>query len=870
MVIIVKKELLLPFTSLSKRGVHKESKDEFEKSFFKHIYEQAYRAVDSILRANDKMQYLKGERFDLYRTPNIQNVISFTGRRGTGKTSAMTNFANALHNGIYNEGSQMLNGYFFAIPCIDAAVLEKNEDVFDVILSNMLLTLEREVESCRFAYDFTQNIRLDELKKMMCDVFNQYTSLKVKFNNIVANGLEDDISSYHALISTAKRHDIRNNFADLVKQYLGFMKGLYQENHINFSNNDKPEYLVICIDDIDMANYNHMEILHCIYQYLMIPGMVVLTAYNVDVITKIIEKHFYNMFSTSNQSEYIIRNDAREQAYDFLRKINSSDMRITMPSWKRSDYRSLIEIQVDFGKNTNENKNQIKKMFAKLQEKNLILQYLNSIDDTEKSVTLTPKQLIMFMLADRTGLYLDGMGKKLHFMEPDSLRNLYDLFYLLYNFKDIRSKEFNGNYKYSPQNMENIRANYKMLLDHFHFKMVHELCLSDSDYNVFKSFRTETIYRRGERIFAYYRNSIQDLKSNIESSKVRIYPTHKSVIEKEYDNKSSYSYGELFYILYVGSRIDLLSKNLIKAILASYSFTLPYTFIEYIALKKEKMGELDQYVTDSQKTCNIDNLIEERKYELYDIFGNTLLGTWNQRLTNSKQMQISIEKDDSNSKFIHLILLCMLYSKDYKYKITSKPEKNMEFKCKDNKIFVTMDFDPTAIVMNSFRYNEFFEYMRLKIKNLGSDLSIKLENAINNLEDIFECYDRKIYFALPLQNMDLIYNIIKRSVSKMLYINDFVTEEQDIWFNSPFGLLKQLYLNIYKELKNIDDFYKFKDNKHSNFTNRFISCPLVYCVLKRVTENEDKSLFLELEDLKENFDWLKKLDPLSISLTWRS
>ena len=51
-------------------------------------------------------------------------------------------------------------------------------------------------------------------------------------------------------------------------------------------------------------------------------------------------------------------------------------------------------------------------------------------------MAISPKELILLMLADRTGIYLDAVGFKLHFMESDSLRNMVDLFNMFYNMEN--------------------------------------------------------------------------------------------------------------------------------------------------------------------------------------------------------------------------------------------------------------------------------------------------------------------------------------------------------------------------------------------------------------------------------------------------
>lgn len=177
----MKKNLHMPFYSLANRGIHKETRKEFEESFFRDIYVQAESAVSLIVYENNRIMITNSEdnRLDLYKTPNLHNVIAFTGRRGTGKTTAMVNFANSLHYGEHLESKYRLDkNYFYAIPCIDAAMLNKNEDIFDVILSNMLLSLENEVGNHSYSQNIIRETNLREIKNNLFSVFNQHDSLK--------------------------------------------------------------------------------------------------------------------------------------------------------------------------------------------------------------------------------------------------------------------------------------------------------------------------------------------------------------------------------------------------------------------------------------------------------------------------------------------------------------------------------------------------------------------------------------------------------------------------------------------------------------------------------------------------------------------
>lgn len=81
---------------LLNRGIHFDETSQFETSFFSDVYENAIDAVEEIVNDNRKKEKIVGERRKDQRVRSIANVISFIGRRGTGKSSVMMSFQDAL------------------------------------------------------------------------------------------------------------------------------------------------------------------------------------------------------------------------------------------------------------------------------------------------------------------------------------------------------------------------------------------------------------------------------------------------------------------------------------------------------------------------------------------------------------------------------------------------------------------------------------------------------------------------------------------------------------------------------------------------------------------------------------------------------
>lgn len=855
----MRKKIHIPLTSLKERGVRTEMFNEAKDSFFKDTYEQAFRAVLSIHQANMKR---RGKRAWRQQVHDIQNVIAFSGRRGTGKTSAMLTFANALHDDKLEEllsGTKALERCktetedgvpgikkceFYALPYVDASLLAESEDLFIVVLSKMLYTLDEFERNMKDdPVSEYRNSCLGKLRKDINDVYNQYVGLKGKEKY-------SEAYSYQAMVKNAQKHNLREAFKKLIESYIEVcFHAKIQDNLCPYheSRRNDPRYLVICIDDIDMAQNGVMEIMSCIYTYFMLPNVIVLTTLNFKLLSKAIEKYYYNTLVYGNKSEDYFSTLCKEQTNDYLRKIISSDMRIVMPSWKKSDYREFIEMKVDLSDGTkecNELIDEIEKSLPNLKDGHLISYLKKKMDNERKEVAISPKELMLLMLADRTGIYLDAVGFKRHFMEPDSLRNMVDLFNMFYSMENPRVKIGDESivFKYTPQHTKIFQQNIKIIMDYFYFKLVPDFCLSYEEEMIIHQFYTAVLSRRAKRIITYYHKKLEERhQDNV---------LLKDQLENEKGLTPIYNYGEMFRIIHHASRLEIVSKEMIKAILACYSFILPRIFDEYVV---EYLETLDQQlaeikvsreefenfsVSERIEILNSNEIFKRLKEPrlLYELFGNTLLGNWNLDLFAGKEICINpqtFEITDSphidaqpqevdsnyNQYMDHLIFSLMLYPLDYR----DKPK---------GIVFSELKLDPTAFVINVSRYREFFDWLLTKefLDSIPPQHQSKFKSHCNYVKERIAHYvfsQKYPHFVLPLHQTDLIYNVIKRSVGDIVYSSDFLLEKKKKHNNiSPERTIQMFYENIRKELHREDEVYT-NVNRSITYEEQFLSCPVV-------------------------------------------
>lgn len=475
----MKNELIIPFESFLHRGVQRELIDSGnESNFLNKTYTQAFTLIKMICEKSKYIIRFSDAKANQYE---IHNVIAFTGRRGTGKTSAMLSIADSLSDMSYDQENEFnMSDAFIPLPYINAAVLDETEDIFLITLSKLFRFLDSKLNIRDIPYD---NKRIYDdartIKEDICKIFDHYVHLK---------GNEQFTSSYNSMEKLSDRYSIREEFAELIQNYTNIIKKLF---YVNSKSEDVN--LVICIDDIDMSRQDHMHIMQCIHQYFMIPRIIVMVTLNFPMLTASLQKDSYSKFVESKENLH----QSFEHTNDFLRKVIPSDMRITMPSWRKYDYRMLTPVRIDFG--NSRQVDTLKTKFPSLKD-SILLKKL--AEHKNENYTLGPKELVLMMLADRTNIYLDAKGNKIHFMEPDSLRNLYDIFYMLYHMSSIVSRE--NNKTEDDTFFQDRNANRKILLDYLYFKLLPEYDFSSDEKQFITELLAEPIDRRGKRIWDYY------------------------------------------------------------------------------------------------------------------------------------------------------------------------------------------------------------------------------------------------------------------------------------------------------------------------------------------------------------------------------
>ena len=391
------------------------------------------------------------------------------------------------------------------------------------------------------------------------------------------------------------------------------------------------------------------------------------------------------------------------------------------------------------------------------------------------------------MIANRTKVYLDVCGMKYHFFEPTSLRNMYDLFYILYNMNNIVT-EYEGRKEENSQYYLHRSQNRKRLLDYIHFTMRRDYRFDAQTSEFLDELIAYPIERRGQMIWGYYYQLIdsEGISQKIDAA----YGKNFRPTEKYFYKTENYSFGEFFRILYTASRLEIFDHNFIKFILASYSMALP-AFVE----NEKRIHKEEQYK------------------HLVDLYGSSLIGiNWCDELFGCKSSVTIIKYD--NFKYdepivnryeakrcsivvnvdqktsvdvldIEKLISLLLLSPHWVTGTAIEVEKN------NDKWVINAELDPTSFLINCLLINDkIMDKYNADGKHTNADLKIfKYENKLYTLSELIQ----ELYGGLLLSKEEY----VKYYSSNVEYENIEITDE--------FGKQEQVdipinYLNAYKDL----------------------------------------------------------------------
>lgn len=813
----------------AKTGVYYEDLGCFGESLFKDVYLRAFERTNEIIRQNEELldNIRLGHTSKKYR--EIYNIIPFIGGRGTGKTSAMLSFMEAIKDyfRLYNKLGKSIfytfndneNILFTCLDCIDGSLLEKDENIFKVVLIQMYKKLqELDREGLNKGPDYKE--RRNEL---FINLDRLYRNIDVIYTK---NYVDQGISSVESLRNMMSSVDLKEKFELLVKDYLSLIN--YAEYHRYYQNNQ--HYLVITLDDFDLNVHNGFNMLEKIHRYMMVPNVIILAAFDLSQLTMLC-KHYYfeevpNVSSVLEDSKAMIST----LSVEYLNKVLPVETRIYMPHLEKS---MALNLKI--------------------------------CDET-----YTPKEGIFLAMYSCLGVRWDIGGLKRHFYEPKNIRALVGLNQLLgslHVLPDMSDARF----------LEIYERNSVICESDIVYRMAGEKLSEGETARYFDNIGKMQLERMCQDFFKHCRPKYQN---------------EKEADPVEYSYRYSYGQLAK-NIYYWGREIEEKDddrKELIKCFMALFSLKYTRLYTSYMCQtdmdKKTKIRQrilsvLGGSVAGEWADSFLPILMKRPNSRVKS--GTATLVMPKDGLLSNLGITKGVfknEDEERNKETIRryiqsLELVCMLFcpvagtgSVQWKFEFSNDnprnagvsssgdlPEKSPQISKTEapknladgvaNPDFrkssstpedrqVTYNF--MNFVVNAIRYEEVLENVKNAFIGAFDDSEKeKIESLYDKytLKYDFEKWEQAYgVFALPVYDFDITYNLLKR-ISKEKW-SDKTVQEGELWIHirTVFNKMKELLREndaFYNNEKYTRQIYEIEKNEidKKSLEQRFSSCPFV-------------------------------------------
>lgn len=847
---------------LFQEGFIEETAQEIEQSLFRQEYLQAGKVLRHILQGQDN----RGE-----------NIISFIGERGTGKTSVMRSFCKMLAEYEWNKtGYQHLldkekKYSFVQIKMIDASVLKTGEDIMSIVISRMLKVLREKLKNR------SEKLQEEELRKLYQSFERVYNSINI----LGGHGREErairgiELQGLQTLVSSETLHD---DFEILVQRFLNFTAKLDERisNQQEGRSNADNRWLVVSLDDIDLYHpkenkcgdrQDSYTLLAQIHDFLKVSHVIICVTYDEILLKHNCEKHLAKAFELDEDSA-----EKRTQAY--LEKLAPARYKVYMPHVDRRDYPENFKMQVMLSPNGHNGRTI--SLFPKYQK-------------LDTSIPI--KQLTLSYIADRYGCFMDALGQKKHYFEEVNLRKLTDLL----NALEVSDNE-------TPEQRYLKILSY--VCNHFAGAVLdsHEFQQFEQDW------LSKTIDRRS-----------RDIVQHVRTKRSKFSLSDRFYYREQTGEHWKYSYGELLYNIYASSRCGVFSKPMVHSIMASYSVVLPWLLNQCVDCKQKEMLAEDTEIKEKYQNKHI-----EIRQIINGVLGTSIAGKWANEILPTdfysvdestapmgkpeqkpcasvsivdkfelyfrvrepeiKNWVTLSEKEDKSqaTRFINMLELCCMFFTNVKRSgLENQLNFNFCFESDGGDRILTSKSDKGCFnifnfVIHSFNWREYFDSLHQsfikaiidRISAVPGERRVRIwriwDHIIKSgsLKNEYEQWEKKYpdCIALPFQHFDMMYNIIKR--------------QQD---NSDHGIpaeakpseylecCKTVYQNMSKALQEQDEYYNTLVSQNVCFQHAFEECPFIKHIFCENTKNEeDKALFDALSVTMEGI--IRNMQPIAPEL----
>ncbi|MXP74799.1 hypothetical protein GN277_05210 [Lachnospiraceae bacterium WCA-9-b2] len=777
---------------------------DFNNSIFKDVYNSLYKVLNEILT---ETQNKRG------------NIITILGNRGSGKSSLLLSFANSLVSNKYKAFMETVIGedtskkvyddvQFSVMDSLDASMLDSSEDVFDILLSRMLRNVDEYLEkdaaeerrNRKFQYDILQ-----EFDK----IYEIHQMIKKEKNRTNESDLMSGYSSLSLLRSLPDSLEMNDKFKKLVDNYLEIVL----RNGCEWR--EQKNYLIVPIDDLDMNGENGFESLEQLYRYVAVKNVIVVVAVKYEQIMHLAEKNGYKLYSDSwnntdkNEMGYI-----NNYAKEYLAKLLPIQNRVYMPDMvlHHQEIREKWHVQEN-GKTIREN------IFCKIKE--------------------------------ATGMCFYISGKTMHFLEPESLRELRGYYGYLDSQLMTRNLKENKNQKeIVKDNIEQFACDFLNRITNRKLSYEHKrkiLFLCELDYAGMSEYLINNIlYEKYGVIPCRFKNSYGELllylylagRDNQEEKlfvdAIIIFYTYLVQREKIKLQKSARSIGKM----------DVMAEIFPDSWAGSWSnYLVPQIIEGKIEVKKEEKDEQtsgDRRREKEQLWGCIERieLVKAHPYIQWEYQEINHVCNWikknGKKIKDLEWMFIFFEEFASEHERENIDLIVEQDPED--------PESGMTWSF-TNKM---ADFNILAFIKHSYYYRKYFHELYGAIAKALIDLT----NSKETIDDVRKVLKQSsaLYkefqkwesdsegIAVPFHYTDIYYHMLYWLREQASEKNHSAVES-----DSVFAVLRGVYQDIKEFLENQDKGYSLNKSrrKSAGFAENFEKCPIIKVFLNKAQEPDE-------------------------------
>ncbi len=586
-----------------------EEYEDFEKSFFREVYDKISDSVIEIIEKNSEMRReWESEKFHR-EDEQICNIVSVLGKRGSGKSSVLASYCGFLEEKLKYDNREGKGGgcaeiikktrnenvSFTVLERIDATLLESDEDLIAIVLAKMLAKLDN-IKSEKLPGNREgdqQDFRLlnNEIGKIYDYVSGDKKSREQK---------SEDDPPIIRLRALSNSWNLRKAFKELVQQYIRYIK---DERSVW-----KDNYIVIPIDDVDMNVKGGIGILERIRKFLMVPNVIIILTLNYLQMKYICECHFYDQIgvdkrNAGDREEVLVGNLTLE----YLEKLLPNGRNVLLP-----------ELYVN----------------GEIEDKHIVIKG-DCLDGFNKNYEAVPEKYISNVIRFYTGVVFDTREGRNYFLKPNSIRKLNNFVRGFLCFRSVM-----GSRKYQWEAYE---RNIAWLNEDIMHRYIDQ-CEVKIDRGLIEGFCKSDLSDKLSYVADYLIKRIAELDAAHKElqGKERSFGEEETkwFLERDRD-KEPFGYGDVTYLLYLSDKVKALNAETLFCMRMLISIRMTYMVMSYSVAGCE---------SDKERWLN--RMKEFTKNDIIGYWGKWLRSTGLNEIRNNyngKALSITVVKTGINS-----------------------------------------------------------------------------------------------------------------------------------------------------------------------------------------------------------------------------